>query len=47
MPRQLFVIDPRVSDYQSLIDQLGASSSYLLFAAKSDGVTQISNVIKV
>ena len=45
MPRQLVVIDPRVANYQSLIEQLGASYSYLLLSADSDGVTQIANYV--
>jgi hypothetical protein len=45
MPRQLVVIDRNVANYQSLIDQLGTSYSYLLLAAESDGVTQIANYV--
>ena len=45
MPRQLVVIDPRISSYQSLIDQLGTAYSYLLLDAESDGVSQIANYI--
>jgi hypothetical protein len=45
MPRQLVVIDPHVANYQSLIDQLGSTYSYLLLAAESDGVTQIANYV--
>jgi len=45
MPSQLVVIDPRVANYRSLIDQLGASYSYLLLSANSDGVTQIANYV--
>jgi hypothetical protein len=43
MSNQLVVIDPRVANYQSLIELLGASYSYLLLNADSDGVTQIAN----
>ena len=45
MSNQLVVIDPRVANYQSLIEQLGASYSYLLLSADSDGVTQIANYV--
>ena len=45
MPHQLVVIDSSVADYQSLVDQLGASYSYLLLSADSDGVTQIANYV--
>ena len=45
MSSQLVVIDPRVANYQSLIDQLGASYSYLLLNADSDGLTQIANYV--
>ena len=45
MSNQLVVIDPRVASYQSLIEQLGASYSYLLLNAESDGVTQIANYL--
>jgi hypothetical protein len=43
MSKQLIVIDPRVANYQSLIDQLGAAYSYLLLSLDSDGVTQIAS----
>ena len=45
MSNQLIVIDPSVANYQSLIDQLGASYSYLLLSLDSDGVTQIANFV--
>ena len=45
MSNQLVVIDPSVVNYQSLVDQLGASYSYLLLNADSDGVTQIANYV--
>jgi hypothetical protein len=45
MPRQLVVIDPRVVNYQSLIDQMGTAYSYLLLDAESDGVSQIANYV--
>ena len=45
MSNQLVVIDPRVVNYQSLIDQLGASYTYLLLNADADGVTQIANYV--
>jgi hypothetical protein len=45
MSTQLVVIDPRVADYQSLIEQLGATYSYLILSADSDGVTQIANYV--
>ena len=43
MSNQLVVIDPRVANYQSLIEQLGKAYSYLLLNADSDGVTEIAN----
>jgi len=45
MPNQLVVIDPSVVDYQSLIDQLGKSYSYLLLHAELNGVTQLANYV--
>ena len=45
MSKQLIVIDPRVANYQSLIDQLGAAYSYLLLSLDSDGVTQIARYL--
>ena len=45
MSNQLVVIDLSVVNYKSLIDQLGASYSYLLLDADSDGVTQIANYV--
>jgi hypothetical protein len=45
MTSQLVVIDPRVANYQSLIDQLGDSYNYLLLIADSYGVTQIANYV--
>ena len=42
-PKQLVVIDRQVANYQSLIDQLGPSYSYLLLDAKSDGVRWLAN----
>jgi hypothetical protein len=47
MSNQLIVIDPSVANYQSLFDQLGAAYSDLLLDSNSDGVTQITGVIKV
>ena len=43
MPRQLVAIDPRVVNYQVLIDQLGANYSFLLLSADSDGLAQLAN----
>jgi hypothetical protein len=45
MTSQLVVIDPSVTKYQSLIDQLGSSYSYLLLSAESDGVAQLASYI--
>ena len=45
MPRQLVVIDPRVANYQSLIDQVGAVYSSLIFSDDSDGATQIAKYV--
>jgi hypothetical protein len=45
MPNQLVVIDRKVANYQSLIDQLGTAYSYLLLDSNSDGVTQIANYV--
>jgi len=45
MPRQLVVIDRKVANYQSLIDQLGSTYSYLLLDSKSDGLTEIANYV--
>ena len=47
MSNRLVVIDTSVANYQSLIDQLGAAYSYLLLDSNSDGVTQITGVIKI
>ena len=44
-PNQLVVIDPSVANYQSLIEQLAPSYSYLLLSADSDGVTQIADFV--
>ena len=41
MSKQLVVIDRKVANYQSLIDQLGPSYSYLLLDAETDGVAQL------
>jgi len=45
MPNQLVVIDRKVANYQSLIDQLGTAYSYLLLDSNSDGLTQIANYV--
>ena len=45
MSNQLVVIDTSVAEYQSLIDQLGSTYSYLLLSADLDGVTQIANYV--
>jgi hypothetical protein len=45
MSNQLVVIDTSVANYQSLIEQLGASYSFLLLNAGSDGVTQIARYL--
>jgi hypothetical protein len=45
MPRQLVVIDRNVANYQSLVDQLGSTYSYLLLDSNSDGVTQLANYV--
>jgi hypothetical protein len=45
MSNQLAVIDTSVTNYQSLIDQLGASYSYLLLSLDSDGMTQIARYL--
>jgi len=45
MFKQLVVIDRKVANYQSLIDQLGPSYSYLLLDSESDGMTQIANYV--
>ena len=45
MPNQLVVIDRKVANYQSLIDQLGTAYSYLLLDSNSDGLTQLANYV--
>jgi hypothetical protein len=45
MSKQLVVIDRKVANYQSLIDQLGQSYSYLLLDAESDGGSQIADYV--
>jgi len=45
MFKQLVVIDRKVANYQSLIDQLGPSYSYLLLDAESDGGSQIADYV--
>ena len=45
MSKQLVVIDRKVANYQSLIDQLGPSYRYLLLDAESDGVAQIAGYV--
>jgi len=47
MPRQLVVIDPRVVNYQELIDQLGSNYSFLLLSEGSDGLAQLANYVAV
>jgi len=45
MSKQLVVIDRKVANYQSLIDQLDPSYSYLLLDSESDGVAQIADYV--
>jgi hypothetical protein len=45
MSKQLIVIDRKVANYQSVIDQLDASYCYLLLDAESDGVAQITGYV--
>jgi hypothetical protein len=43
--RQLFIIDPRVSDYESLISSLPACSEWVLLDDASDGVMQLQDIL--
>jgi hypothetical protein len=45
MSRQLVVIDARVDNLQSLIEQLGVSYSYLLLNADADGLAQLADYV--
>ena len=45
MSNQLVVIDARVVNYQSLIDQLGVSYTYLLLNTDSDGVAKLADYV--
>jgi hypothetical protein len=46
MSRQLVVIDARVANVQSLIEQLGVSYSYLLLNADADGLAQLADYVE-
>jgi hypothetical protein len=43
--RQLFIIDPSISDYESLISSLPECSEWVLLDDASDGVMQLQDIL--
>ena len=43
--RQLFIIDPRVSNYETLIASLPEGSEWVLLDSARDGVLQIKEIL--
>ncbi|MBF0621208.1 MAG: DUF4347 domain-containing protein [Magnetococcales bacterium] len=43
--RELIIIDPRITDYQTLLEDLSDSADVKILDANQDGVTQISTIL--
>ncbi|MGH2306316.1 DUF4347 domain-containing protein [Aliarcobacter sp. ERUVET-8] len=45
MATQIYFIDTKLNNYQSIIDSLSSTDKYFLIDSSSDGLTQMSNVL--
>ena len=45
MPTQIYFIDTKLDNYQTIINSLASTDKYFLIDSSSDGLTQISNIV--
>ena len=45
MPNQIYFIDSKLNNYQTIIDSLASTDIYYLIDSSSDGLVQISNIL--